>query len=75
MNQSLFTDDAVLPKTYTIRLEKGNFLTEYDTILLEEEDQYTPRFAIRLYFDKSPYPPRHEWKDPGGAPDAMKMWE
>lgn len=36
-------------------------------MLLEEGDQYTPRFAIRLYFDKSPYPPRHEWKEPRGG--------
>ncbi|OBT69628.1 hypothetical protein VE03_00730 [Pseudogymnoascus sp. 23342-1-I1] len=74
INESLLTDAAFLPKTYTVRLEKGNFLTPYDA-MLPEEDQYTPRFALRLAFDKSPYPPRHEWKEPGGAPDAMKMWE
>lgn len=74
INESLLTEEAFLPKTYTIRLEKGNFLTPYDS-KLPKEDQYTPRFALRLAFDKSPYPPRHEWKEPGGAPDAMKMWE
>lgn len=74
INESLLTNDAFLPKTYTVRLEEGNFLTPYD-LMLPEEDQYTPRFALRLAFDKSPYPPRHEWKEPGGAPDAMKMWE
>lgn len=74
INESLLTDEAFLPKTYTVRLEEGNFLTPYD-LMLPEEDQYTPRFALRLAFDKSPYPPRHEWKEPGGAPDAMKMWE
>jgi hypothetical protein len=26
-------------------------------------------------FDKLPYPPRKEWREPEGAPDAMKMWE
>lgn len=74
INESLLTDDAFLPKTYTVRLEKGNFLTPYDA-KLPGEDQYTPRFALRLEFDRSPYPPRHEWKEPGGAPDAMEMWE
>ncbi|KAI9787842.1 MAG: hypothetical protein M1816_007409 [Peltula sp. TS41687] len=74
INESLLTDDAFLPKMYTLRLEKGNFLTPYDA-MLPQEDQYTPMFARRLAFDKSPYPPRHEWKEPAGAPDAMRMWE
>ncbi|MCJ1345800.1 hypothetical protein MMC31_004009, partial [Peltigera leucophlebia] len=74
INESLLTDDAFMPKTYTVRLEKGNFLTPYDA-MRPDEDQYTPRFALRLAFNESPYPPRHEWKDPGGAPDAMRMWE
>lgn len=74
INESLLTDDAFLPKMYTVRLEVGNFLTPYD-LMLPEEDQYTPRIALRLAFDQSPYPPRHEWKKPGGAPDAMKMWK
>ncbi|KAI9812546.1 MAG: hypothetical protein M1826_002796 [Phylliscum demangeonii] len=76
MNESLLTDDAFLPKTYTVRLERGNFLTPYDAMLPpEKEDQYHPRFALRLVFDKSPYPPQHEWKEPGMGPDATKMWE
>lgn len=48
MNESLLTDDAFLPKTYTARLEKGSFPTTYDAILPEEEGQYTPRFPLRL---------------------------
>ncbi|KAI9830083.1 MAG: hypothetical protein M1826_005076 [Phylliscum demangeonii] len=75
MNESLLTADAFLPKTYTVRLEKGNFLTPCDAMFPEDEDQYTPTFALRLVFDKSPYPPRHEWKEPRGGPDATKMWE
>ncbi|KAI9811697.1 MAG: hypothetical protein M1826_003108 [Phylliscum demangeonii] len=75
INESLLTDDVFLPKTYTVRLEKGNFLAPCDAMFPEHEDQYTPRFALRLVFDQSPYPPRHEWKDPSGGPDAMKMWE
>lgn len=74
MNESLLIDDAFLPKTYGIRLEEGNFLTPSDA-MSPKEDKYTPRFALRLAFDKSPYPPRHEWKEPEGAPDAMRMWE
>lgn len=74
LNESLLTDDAFLPKMYTVKLEKGNFLTPFDAELPKEPD-WTPRFALRLAFDKSPYPPRHEWKEPDGGPDAMKMWE
>lgn len=74
INESLLSDDAFLPKTYTVRLEKGNFLTSFEA-LRTEEIQYIPRFALRLVFDKSPYPARYEWKEPEGAPDAMKLWE
>ncbi|EON68402.1 hypothetical protein W97_07726 [Coniosporium apollinis CBS 100218] len=74
INESLLTDDAFLPKAYTLSLEKGKFLTPLDA-MRTEEIQYTPRFALRLVFDKSPYPPGHEWKELGGAPDAMKLWE
>jgi len=74
MNELLLTDDAFLPKTYTISLEKGNFLSPHDASI-PFENEFTPRFALRLVFDKSPYPPRHEWKEPDGAPDMVKMWE
>jgi len=74
INEALLTDDAFLPKTYSLRLEKGNFLTPCDE-LSSFEDEFTPRFALRLAFDKSPYPPREEWKEPEGAPDAVKMWK
>ncbi|KAI9811417.1 MAG: hypothetical protein M1826_003181 [Phylliscum demangeonii] len=43
MNESLLTDDAFLPKTYTVRLEKGNFLTPCDARFPEKENQFTPR--------------------------------
>lgn len=75
INESLLTDDAFLPKTYTVRLEEGNFLTTFAQTLPKKQLVYTPRFALRLAFDKSPYPPRHEWKEPGIAEDAVKMWE
>ena len=67
INESLLINDAFLPKIYSVRLEEGNILTPPDAI--------SPRFALRLAFDKSPYPPQHEWKEPKGAPDATKMWE
>lgn len=74
VNESLLFDDAFRPQIYTVKLEKGNFLCPYDA-MFSKEDKFTPRFALRLIFDKSPYPPRREWRQPQGAPDAVKMWE
>lgn len=75
INEALLTEPAFLPKTLNLLLEKGNFLTGYDALSPEKEDRFTPHFALRLRFDPSPYPPRNEWKEPKGAPDAVKMWE
>jgi hypothetical protein len=72
INESLLTDGAFLPKMYTIKLEKGKFLTSFDA---RDPVKDSPMFAVRLVFDKSPYPSREEWKEPVGAPDAMKFWE
>lgn len=74
INESLLVDDAFRPKIYTVRLEKGNFLSAHDA-MLPKEHEFTPRFALRLVFDKSPYPPRMEWKRPEGSPVALKVWE
>jgi len=74
IDESLLTDDAFQPQTYTIRLEKGNFILPHDS-LLSNESKYNSRYALRLAFDKSPYPPQPMWTKPGHGPDAMKMWE
>lgn len=34
-----------------------------------------PEFLLRLVFDKSPYPPRSEWKKPEGGPDGGQFWD
>ncbi len=68
-NEASLTDDAFRPKTYTVRLETGNFLAAV------EESEFTTRHALRLVFDPSPYPPRSEWKEPEGGPDANRPWE
>ena len=74
INEENLTDAAFIPKTYTITLERGIFLTEYD-LLREKQIPSTPRYAARLSFDPSPYPTREEWKKPDFAPDAYKFWE
>ncbi|KAK8917677.1 hypothetical protein VCV18_008997 [Metarhizium anisopliae] len=75
INESLLAQAAFKPKTYTITLEKGNFLSPYDARFPEAQTEYTPRFRLRLTFNTSPYPPRCEWQEPQGAPDALKFWE
>lgn len=72
MNESLLTDDAFLPKTYTVRLEKGNFLTPYNA-MLPKKDQYILRFTLCLAFNKPPYPSQYKWKELGGVPATIKM--
>jgi hypothetical protein len=74
INEACLTEDAFRPKVYTIRLEKGNFITPNDA-RARMEDNLTERFALRLVFDKSPYPSRCEWKKPELGPDAIQFWE
>ncbi|TFL04953.1 hypothetical protein BDV98DRAFT_601401 [Pterulicium gracile] len=75
INEALLTDDAFLPKSYIVSLEKGRFITAFDQLGEPRRLEYTPEYALRLTFDRSPYPPREEWRRPEGAPDAMKFWE
>lgn len=62
LGEHFITQEAFKPKTFNVKLEKGNFSTSHG------------QYGLRLVFDPSPYPPRSEWKDAYG-PDAMKMWE
>jgi hypothetical protein len=74
INEDRLTDEAFRPKTYAIRLEKGNFITPAHA-KARINTELTERFALRLAFDKSPYPPRHEWKEAEGGPDANQFWD
>ncbi|KAK2591897.1 hypothetical protein QQS21_010421 [Conoideocrella luteorostrata] len=75
INESLLKDSAFQPKSYTLALENDIFLSQFDSINARHLPSHTPRFGFRLVFDKSPYPPRDEWKEPGGAQEALKFWE
>ncbi|KAE8366757.1 hypothetical protein BDV27DRAFT_124901 [Aspergillus caelatus] len=72
INEQLLTDAAFLPKKYTIKLESGQFLCASD---VGGGYSDSPRFGTRLSFDRSPYPPREEWKETDGGVDANKFWE
>lgn len=71
INELGLTDDAFRPKSYTVRIEQGNFI-EPCYIGCPSLDR--PRFALRLLFDKSPYPPRSEWRKPENGPDDSQFW-
>lgn len=70
-NESLLVEKAFQSKIYTINLEKGIFKTPYDVI----EDENTQRYALRLVWEPSPYPPRDEWKSAQQSVEAFKFWE
>jgi hypothetical protein len=72
MNEHSLSDDAFRAKSFTVRIEKGNF-TEPSWVGFK--GSYRPRYALRLLFDKSPYPPREEWKKPEGGPESNHFWD
>jgi len=72
LNELGLTDAAFRPKSYTIRIEKGNFV---EPCCIRGMSPSMPRFALRLLFDTSPYPPRVEWRAPEGGPDSNCFWE
>jgi hypothetical protein len=73
INERSLTDDAFRPKSFTVTLEKGNFIEPcYIGYLSASSDK--PRFALQLLFDHSPYPPRCEWKKPEGGPDGGQFF-
>jgi len=79
INDAVLTNDAFLPKTFTLTLTKGRFLSLYDALGAENEMLvYIPHYALRLSFEPSPYPPQSEWieqKDPSRWWNANRVWE
>jgi len=67
-------DDAFQSKVYSIEIEKGNFILP---CLARSENEHRPnnRYALRLLFDKSPYPPRKDWMKPDYGPDGCGFWD
>ena len=72
VNETFLSDDAFRPKLFTVRIEKGDFIAPSG---IGFKDSPRKRYALRLLFDKSPYPPREEWKSPGGAADSNLFWD
>ncbi|RAH50925.1 uncharacterized protein BO95DRAFT_117239 [Aspergillus brunneoviolaceus CBS 621.78] len=74
INEALLTDEAFEPKLFTVRLERGSFLTQHDRAG-DRQGGDASRWAMRLVFDKSPYPQPEEWKEMTSSLQAHKMWE
>ncbi|KAI2465523.1 hypothetical protein F4781DRAFT_20980 [Annulohypoxylon bovei var. microspora] len=70
-NECSLTDDAFRPKSFTITIERGNFI---EPSHVGYPSSNSSRFAFRLLFDKSPYPPRSEWRRPEDGPDDSQFW-
>jgi hypothetical protein len=68
VNEGSLTDDAFRPKSFNVRIEQGNFATPAG--IGSEFSRLYPspdlRWAMRLIFDPSPYPPESEWKNSRG---------
>ncbi|KAI1213100.1 uncharacterized protein F4807DRAFT_457185 [Annulohypoxylon truncatum] len=69
INERSLTDDAFQPRLFTVRIEKGNFVVPASTVSSDW------RYELRLLFDKSPYPPRSQWKNPEHGPDDSQFWD
>ncbi|KAI1137503.1 hypothetical protein F5Y05DRAFT_414062 [Hypoxylon sp. FL0543] len=67
------TEDAFRSRTYTVKIEKGDFMLPCCIGYGSSSDQ--PRYALRLLFDISPYPPRSEWRKPEMGPDDCQFWD
>ncbi|KAI1861846.1 hypothetical protein JX265_009349 [Neoarthrinium moseri] len=77
LNEQALTDGAFLPKFYTIRLEYGRFDDPSTSWMHDPPALYRPpKYALRLLFDKSPFPAREEWNDEARFPaEQCRFWD
>jgi hypothetical protein len=70
VNEGSLKNEAFLSKSFTVHIEQGNFSTPGHLLSsLDDGDRYDWRYAMRLVFEPSPYPPEGEWKETfGGRP-------
>jgi hypothetical protein len=79
---------AFLPKTLTVTISRGRYIEPWQQFIKKpfplfsgEADRFKPRrYASKLTFDVSPYPPRGEWDERGVSGleqslDFHRHWE
>lgn len=66
---------AFQPKSFTVRLEKGVFPTPI-CAKNPKDDIHARKYALRLVFDSSSYPPPEEWTDESNhSASSARVWE
>lgn len=74
LNEHWLIEDAFMPNTYAVHLEKGIFLTP-EVAKTPKNFPDTKRYTLCLVFNTSPYPPPHQWKDPLSYATSLKTQE
>ena len=70
-------NEAVLTEKIYTDTGRGRFVAaDYAGLPVAEIPEWLARFASRLSFSPSPYPPREQWEASAGmAADALRFWE
>jgi len=77
-NERHLSKAAFTPRTFTITIERGNFMPK--PLVGIAEGDFRHRYGLRLLFDKSPFPSREGFKTPDKSPvsgfkfDEMDMF-
>ncbi|KAI9651612.1 MAG: hypothetical protein M1829_002593 [Trizodia sp. TS-e1964] len=72
LTQDMLRDKAFVPKSFRVRVERGNFLLPS---IVGIDRSRNARYALRLLFDRPPVPPREEWRNPNPGPEGYTFWE
>lgn len=80
INECVLLEKAFSRNAYTVRLEKGRFITVDDAKVIDanvfDELSHSSYYSYRLIFDPSPLPPRYLWKkEAGRAPERLQFWD
>ncbi|KAK2831929.1 hypothetical protein FQN49_007028 [Arthroderma sp. PD_2] len=72
INEGRLEESAFVPRTFSVRLEKGSFISPHD-MCDGRVFRTTRRYALRLSFDETPYPPTDTWKPDRLPLDPMQI--
>ncbi|GKZ37598.1 hypothetical protein AbraIFM66950_009215 [Aspergillus brasiliensis] len=72
VNEDWLNEEAFRAKTYRISLEHGRFRNQFD---VKHNVRNGARYALRIVFDPSPFPPGEEWNHESSGPHVMRLWE